>query len=110
MKTVAVQLTDETERQLRTLASESGLSLESLLEQIASREAREPVPPNSPLANGIAWLKGRNPDDIDAARSRLLGHPVHPLPRGQSLVNAVEGIWPGSESDAQIAVALERLS
>jgi hypothetical protein len=110
MKTVAVQLTEETERQLRTRASENGMSLESLLEEIAGREAREPMAANGPLANGTAWLVGRTTADVDAARSRLLGQRVRPLPLGQSLVKTVEGTWPSNESDAQIAEALERLS
>ena len=110
MKTVALQLPDETERQLRTRASANGMSLELLLEQIAGREAGEPSAVVGPLANGMAWLSGRTSEDIDAARSRLLDQPVHPLPHGQSLVKTVEGTWPGNESDAQISEALERLS
>ncbi len=104
MSTVSIQLPEETERRLRAQASHNGITLELLLRHIAEREAIDP------LADGITWLTDRTSADVEAARNRLLGQPVHSLPPGKSLVETVEGTWPGDESDEVVRAALDRLS
>lgn len=104
MSTVSIQLPEETERRLRAQASHNGITLELHLRQIAERESVDP------LADGIAWLTHRTSADVEAARNRLLGQPVHSLPPGKSLCETVEGTWPGDESDEVVRAALDRLS
>jgi hypothetical protein len=48
MNTVTVHLTRDTERALRDKASRSGVSLETYLEQLAEREARNGTVPTLP--------------------------------------------------------------
>jgi len=110
MKTISIQLPDETERQLQVRASASGASLEGFLAGLAECELKTPNKEPDQLAKGIAWLTNRTTSDVESARVRLLANPVHSLPPGKSLVDVVEGTWPGDETDTQIRAALEHLS
>jgi hypothetical protein len=64
------------------------------------------------LETAIAKMTSRTPEEIAAARERLLAASPQPreLPMGQTIFDAVMGKWPGDETDEQIFEALERLS
>src|SRR4051812_24032131 len=111
MTTVTVQLTPETELQLRRQASRRGETLETYLCHLAEKEAGE-VAATDMLSQGLEWLTGRGAEEVQAARQRILGTapPPHDIPAGKSLVDVVEGTWPGTETDAAIREALDRMS
>ena len=73
---------------------------------------REPSLPNFALDEAIRKLTSRTPEQILAARERILAKsPVPtPLPPGKTLEDMVAGTWPGDETDEEIRDALERLS
>jgi len=66
----------------------------------------------TPLDRELGWLTSRTPEQMEAARERLLkaSRPARPLPDGKTLADMVEGQWPGDETDEQVRDALERLS
>lgn len=66
----------------------------------------------TPLDREIRWLTTRTPEQIEAARERVLkaSRPARPLPDGKTLADMVGGQWPGDETDDQVREALERLS
>jgi hypothetical protein len=71
------------------------------------------VPPTTdPLAETIARFKARTPEEIMAARERLIAAspPPRPLPPGKTLEDVVCGQWPGDETDEEIEEALRKLS
>lgn len=74
----------------------------------------EPAAPSAldPLAEAIARLKNRTPEQVAADRDRLLAlsPPPRPLPPGKTLEDVLAGLWPGDETDEQILEALEKLS
>ncbi len=64
------------------------------------------------LAREIEWLTGRSPEDVRAARERIFGSspPPREIPEGKTVVDMVKGKWPGTETDAEIHEALNRIS
>jgi hypothetical protein len=63
------------------------------------------------LSQAIEWLTRREPAEVLAARERILGAaPPRDIPAGKSVIDMVEGKWPGTESDADIREALDQLS
>lgn len=75
--------------------------------------APEPAPPViDSLAEAIARLKNRTPEQVAADRDRLLAlsPPPRPLPPGKTLEDVLAGLWPGDETDEQVHEALEKLS
>jgi hypothetical protein len=66
----------------------------------------------SPLDAAIARLNNRTPNEIAAARDRLLASSPEPLPipEGKTLSDVIMGKWPGDETDEEVNLALERLS
>ena len=112
MTRVTVQLTPETEHQLRLRASQWGETLETFLSHLAEKEARGGAEALDTLAQGLEWLTHRGTEEVQAARERILG--ASPVPRevppGKSVLDVVEGKWPGSETDAEIRDALDRIS
>src|SRR5690348_16120077 len=112
MASVTVQLDAATEQTLRQYASRCGQTLEAYLRQLAESDANREAAPADMLARGLEWLRPRGPDEIQAARRRVPGASLPPreLPAGQSVVEAIEGKWPGTESDAEISDALRRIS
>ena len=113
MTSVIVQLTPETEQQLRLQASQRGQTLESYLRHLAEKEAHaEADTSDALLRQGIEWLTSRSADEVRAARERILGAAPSPrdVPAGKSILDIVEGKWPGTETDAEIRDALDRIS
>jgi|SRR6266446_4327147 len=112
MTNVTVQLTPETEQQLRLQASQRGQTLETYLRDVAEREARGDSEAPDMLSPGLAWLKRRGPEEVHAARERILGDspPARAVPAGKSVLDVMEGKWPGTETDAEIRAALDRIS
>src|SRR5262245_12311077 len=103
MSTITVQLPADTEERLRRLAERRGQTLEVYLRYIAEREADAA----DLLAQGIEWLRNRTAAEVLAARERILAASLpqrDPSP-GQTVVDAVEGKWPGTETDAEIQAA-----
>lgn len=74
----------------------------------------EVTPPedNPALEREIRWLMNRTPEEIMAARERILkaSRPPRPLPEGKTLTEVVQALWPGDETDEQVREALEKLS
>ena len=62
------------------------------------------------LAEAVARMAGRTPEQIAAARERAFGfiRPGKPLAAGQTIFDAVVGKWPGDETDEDVAEALRR--
>lgn len=60
----------------------------------------------------LAKATTRTPEDIAAARDRLLqaSPPPRELPEGKTLEDVILGQWPGDETDEEIWAALEKLS
>ncbi len=112
MTTVTVQLTPETERQLRLQASRRGQTLETYLRLLAEKAASGDTEPPDMLSQGLEWLTRRGAEEVRAARERILGAspPPRDIPAGQTVLDVVEGKWPGTETDAEIRDALDRIS
>jgi len=112
MSSVTVTLDHDTEARLRVRAASRGETLDAHLHRVVAREADAPPEPADALARGVAWLTNRTPEEIAAARARVLATASipRPLPPGKTLIEAVEGTWPGNETDAEIREALERMS
>jgi hypothetical protein len=94
-------------------AGRRGQSLEGYLRHLAEKEAQAHTENAEALLNqGVAWLTGRGPEDERAARQRVLESAPSPrdLPAGQTILDVVEGKWPGTETDAEIRDALDRIS
>lgn len=112
MPSITVQLSPEAEQQLRLLASRQGKSLEAYLGQLAEREATAESNGPNLLEQGRTGIQQRSSEQIEAARQRIIEATRAPreIPAGQTLLDVIEGKWPGSETDAEIKDALDRLS
>lgn len=64
------------------------------------------------LTQEIEWMTDRSPEDVRAARERILGTspPAREIPEGKTIVDMVVGKWPGTETNAEIQEALDRIS
>ncbi len=110
-KAIAIRLPAETEQKLRERAAVSGLSLEVYLEELAERDANANGRPDA-LTLAVQRLTNRAPTEILADRHQILKNARRgrSLPEGKTLLDVVEGTWPGAETDEEIRAALERLS
>src|SRR2546421_11112252 len=95
MTSVTVELTAETEQQLRLLASRRGQTLETYLRNVAEKEAHVDIAASDILSQGLEWLTQRGAEDVRAARERTLGAspPARDVPSGKSVLDLVEGKW-----------------
>jgi len=112
MTSITVQLTAETEQRLRLRASQRGETLEAFLRELAEKEANNNTDTADLLGQGLEWLTRRTLEDVRAARERILGAspPAREIPAGKTVLDMVEGKWPGTETDAEIQDALARIS
>lgn len=112
MASVTVQLSPEIEERLRLQASLRGETLEAFLRQLAEKEAGGDTASSELLRQGLEWLTCRSLEDIRSARERILGAapPALEIPAGKTVLDMVEGKWPGTETDAQVQDALARTS
>jgi hypothetical protein len=112
MTNITVQLTPETEQQLRLQANRRGQTLETYLRQLAEKEASGGTATLDMLNQGLEWLRRRSAEEVLAARARILGGSAapHDVPAGKTVLDVMEGSWPGSETDAEIRDALDRIS
>lgn len=112
MTTVMVQLSSETEQQLRLHANQRGQTLEAYLRDLAEKDAIGGTEPPDMLSQGLEWLTRRGTEEAVAARLRILGASLPPrdVPAGQTVLDVMEGKWPGTETDAEIRDALARIS
>ena len=80
----------------------------SAIVQLTPKEANGETSAPDMLAQEIDWLTGRSPADVRAARERILGAspPAREIPDGKTIVDMLEGKWPGTETDAEIQEAL----
>ncbi len=64
------------------------------------------------LAQGLDWLTHRGAEKMRAARERILGASLPPrdVPAGKTVLNMMEGKRAGTETDAGIRDALQRIS
>jgi hypothetical protein len=64
------------------------------------------------LTADLEWLTRRSLNDVHAARERVLGASpsAREIPAGKTIIDMVEGKWPGTETDAEIQDALTRIS
>lgn len=76
------------------------------------RLIRLPENPYPSFEEALAQAVHRTPEEIMAARERILSSSPSPreLPEGKTLEDVVVGQWPGDESDEQIFEALKKLS
>lgn len=67
---------------------------------------------DDPLSIAIRRFLNRTPEEVLAARERILANsrPARPLPEGKTLEEVVQALWPGTETDEEVRDALERLS
>jgi hypothetical protein len=86
--------------------------LEVYLRHLAEREACGNTGVPDMLSQGLEWLTRRGEDEVRSARERILGAspPPREVPAGKSVLDELEGKWPGSETDAEIRDALDRIS
>jgi hypothetical protein len=112
MTIVTVQLTPDIEQRLRLQASKRGETLETFLRQLAEKEANSDSDAPEMLSQGLEWLTRRSAEDVRAARERIFGvaPPVREIPAGKTVLDLVEGKWPGTETDAEIHEALAKIS
>jgi hypothetical protein len=112
MTSVTVQLTPETEQQLRLQASWRGQTLETYLCHLAEKQANGDAEVPGMLSQGLEWLTHRGPEEVRSARERILGAtpPPRDVPAGKTVLDMMEGKWPGTETDAEILDALGRIS
>jgi hypothetical protein len=112
MTHVTVQLTPETEQRLRLRAQRRGETLETYLRYLAEKEAGGDTEGPDMLSQGVEWLTHRGAEAVRAARQRILGASPAPrdVPAGKTVLDVVEGKWPGTETDAEIREALDRMS
>lgn len=84
--------------------------------QLAGRKVKVYVEPEEQpeetLEAAMDRLNGRTPEQIAAARKRILDatREPQPLPDGKTLVDVIMGQWPGDETDEEINEALRKLS
>lgn len=83
----------------------------------ASTDVEQPQPPVAapkpdPIAEGMARIINRTPEEILAARERAFAAstPPRPLPPGKTLEDVVCGQWPGDETDEEIRDLLRKMS
>jgi hypothetical protein len=67
----------------------------------------EPSAPETkpdPIAEAMARIINRTPEEILAAREAILARspPPRPLPPGKTWIDMVVGQWPGEETDEEI--------
>jgi hypothetical protein len=84
-------------------------------ERISANESKcdtsDPEQPGA-LQLAIENMRNRTPEQIMADRELILSSSrrARPLPPGKTLLDMVEGTWPGDETDQEIYEMLERLS
>lgn len=112
MTSVMVQLTPEIENRLRLQAGRRGETLETYLRYLAESAAGSQAEASDMLSQGLEWLTHRRTEEVRAARQRILATspPPRELPASKSVLELVEGTWPGTETDAEIQDALKRIS
>ena len=78
---------------------------------VTRQDQAEPEDPDA-LARAVAAMTHRTPEEIAAAQARAQQEfqPEHLLPSGASVIEAVFGKWPGTETDEEVYQALEKLS
>jgi hypothetical protein len=112
MTSVTVHLSPETAQWLQQQASLRGESLEAYIRHLAENEVRANAELKDMLNQGLEWLTHRRVSEMQAARDRILAtsSPLREVPAGKSVVDMVEGKWPGAETDGEIRDALDRIS
>jgi len=112
MASVSVELTPETEQRLRLQASRRGQTLETYLRHLAEKDANGATEVPDMLSQGLAWLTQRGAEEVRCARERILSAspPPRDVPAGKTVLDMMEGKWPGAETDAEIRDALGRIS
>ena len=116
--TLTIDLPAQTEHRLSELAQQSGQDLAGYALTVitshvnALEEAAAADRGGDLLAEAVARMAGRTPEQIAEARERALGfiRPGKPLAAGQTIFDAVVGKWPGDETDEEVAEALRKLS
>ena len=78
---------------------------------ITSPAPEDKEDPNA-LNRAIASMINRTPEQIAEAQARAIAEfqPERELPPGQTILDAIYGKWPGTETDEEVSKALERLS
>lgn len=63
-----------------------------------------PPPKPDPIAEAMARIMNRTPEEIQAAREAIFAasRPPDPLPPGKTWIDMVVGQWPGDETDEEI--------
>lgn len=92
--------------------------LERDASRLAGRRVRISLVPDqttqksNTLVAAIARMNSRTPEEIAAARKRILDSTPEPqpLPEGKTLAEVIVGQWPGNETDEEILEALRKLS
>ena len=112
MTSVTVQLNPEIEQRLRLHARQRGETLEAYLGELAEKAAADDEETPDLLSQGVEWLTHRSSEDVRAARARILDSApaAREIPAGKTILDMVEGKWPGNETDAEIQDALARIS
>lgn len=118
MASVTVELAPDAEARLRDRAARAGETLEQYIRGVVEREAGPPPgesdapDENDALAREVYWLTHRTPEEIAATREQILAAspPARVPPPGMTVFDMTRGMWPGTETDAEIRAALERLS
>ena len=104
---VTIELSPETTARLRAEATVAGVGLDIYIAQLVENPPRE-----TPLTRAMRTLTERSSDERAALRADVLAHsrPARDLPMGKTLEDVVVGSWPGTESNEEVAAALQELS
>jgi hypothetical protein len=75
--------------------------------------AEPALPPKpDPIAEAMARIANRTPEEVLAAREAIFAASrlPRPLPPGKTLEDVVCGQWPGDETDEEIRVLIRKIS
>ncbi len=117
-----INLTAETEKALKELASANGQNSSefaaSLLEEqikmrlFSAKDGQREEDDPEALARTITRMMARTPEERKQAQEQTMQSckPRHQIPANKTLFDMVAGKWPGDETDEEVNQALERLS
>ncbi|MGH9839799.1 MAG: hypothetical protein ACREEM_13540 [Blastocatellia bacterium] len=118
---ITISVSSETEEVLKAVAESNGLPIEAYIQSLLEKAAMEKANGSLALADddrdpdslnrAIAKMKSRTPEERAAMRERVMeGMPDPlPIPEGKTIFDLVPRIR-GNETEAEVFVALERLS
>jgi hypothetical protein len=119
MPSVTVSVPDEVVAVLRPVYERRGQTLAQYVEELVRQDDSnvDALPPMTPAerAAKLDEMKqrlARTPEQAEAARLALMAkaRSARPLPLGKTLVEVVQALWPGDETDEEVRQTLDEIS